>query len=145
MNCPECPAGAYGLGRELPHSSFGEDELPYLPLMNMRNSVFLNQLEFHVDCFVHYFSCFVQNSRVHIRFYKRSLICRKRQTSKVFFWISLLMFPCPVRTDFCRNPYYKTITMISLVFSAACCRPTPLIWGCFHGNLRVPPNGPPKK
>lgn len=100
------------MGRELPHSSFGEDELPYLPLINMRNSIFLNQLEFHVDCFVHYFSCFVQNSRVHITFYKRSLTCRKRQTSKVllflvFLWISLLMFLCPVRTDFCRNPYYN--------------------------------------
>ena len=86
MNCPECPAGAYGSGRELPHSSFGEDELPYLPLVNMRNSIFLNQLEFHVYCFFNIFFCFVQNSRVHITFYKCSLTCRKRQTSKVLFF-----------------------------------------------------------
>ena len=47
---------------------------------------------------------------MHITFYKRFLTCRNRRTSKVIslmvLGISLAMFPCPIRIDFCRNPYY---------------------------------------
>jgi len=115
--------------------------------MNMRNSIFLNQLEFHVDCFVHYFLCFVQTVECTLHFTNVPRLAEKDKHQKwffclVFFWYHFWCSLCPVRTDFCRNPYYNCDFP---GVNCSICRPTPLIWGCFHGNLRVPPNGPPKK